>query len=290
MPLVLLPVYCKEFGKISPLLKHKTHNLSGNTHLFMKEEGVDLCDHCNAKICSYCTVSKQQTIMCLACYASTNACSDLSVTKGVTAMKHTLMTKFNINNANDLSTTEVVDFNKELERSWRSIKLVAVKYQLYNSNHFDKSEKENVPFSFSDGAYFLKSNQLTNKDVAHIIRILVAFVTYSHIENNNKKLHEQALLDLICNVCNESCADGGICLMKRANHHTMDPQSTSILSFSGNIKFKDRVPSLSIEGKVNVSMKDSQYECSAVFNHMDLLCCSCTCKCGSFADDRVLVL
>ena len=67
----------------------------------------------------------------------------------------------------------------------------------------------------------------------------------------------------------------------------MDARSNSVLTFDGCIEFVDNEPCLSIEGKINASMKDNAYDCRAVFTHKDLVCCSCDCKSGSWDDERI---
>ena len=86
----------------------------------------------------------------------------------------------------------------------------------------------------------MSSDELSETNVAELLEILSKLIKHSNLNNKTKSGHEQAVLDVISNICNGARTDGGGRLTKQANIHAMDSRIPSIIDATGDILFYEQ--------------------------------------------------
>ena len=117
----VLPIYCKEYDTDIPydstLKLTECKGCSGQTHLFMIEEGITTCTQCKCTLCQYCIATmkkgtKRSIDFYLECYSNEligckNELNENSVTNAKIEKK--LLDDHNVNDVSDLPSYEVYE-------------------------------------------------------------------------------------------------------------------------------------------------------------------------------------
>jgi hypothetical protein len=236
----------------------------------------------------------QSANYCLPCFGrvSLGAGSDKDTgnQQQITTMRTELLSKHNVHDANDLSIAEVEElYDAIVNGKANEISgLDSVKFPILPSSAMDDSARRYIPLDFSDGAHFLRAEELSDTEVRDIVRILSQLITYSSATDKTVGLHQRALPDLLVSFAQGSRIDSGERLMTRASRHATDPRSPSILSATGEITFLNGETCILIDTKVQASMKTDQYRSRVCFSDKNLVSNSCECKSGSLGGEKVV--
>jgi hypothetical protein len=144
-----------------------------------------------------------------------------------------------------------------------------------------------IRFDVIDGAQFLQSDELIDNDIVELIALLAKLMTYPFLDCTDKKLNEQAIPGILADICRGSHFDGGERLTKQANRHAMDPRTHLVIDEKGAIRCVDGKVCLEIDGHIHASMKNDDYSTRVAISLDGLVACACSCKVGSYGDQRV---
>lgn len=270
----------------------------GNSpHQFLSSDGVSSCFRCTANMCSYCQEKIDGDIYCLACYASESISptSGTAAAKTIREMREELV-QDNFDGARDLSSDEVEDVYEMMEylRLYRE-QGVSVPYPLYPTSEMDSSAdvkwEELLEIDFKEGAVFLAEPNLEAKFIPGILELmaeLVRFESGKKTEWTKDHAVYESLPQLFIDFAGKSRVDSGFRLLMRCVRHAFDSRTPSLDKNTAMLVVHDGDVGIHLNASIPASMKKNVYETGIVATAKDLLCCKCTCQCGSQNDQRIV--
>ena len=271
--------------------------VGGSQHKFLSSDGVKQCFKCKAEVCSHCHEDIANVTFCLSCYATESIVPQSGGvgSKSIADMRQELV-KENFDGAKDLDSDEVEDVHEMMEylHHYRG-KEVAVEYPLYATSEMinDASTEwdEIIEINFKEGGAFLAEPTLEAKHVPGVLDLFAALVRF---ESGKKTewIKDSAIYDVLPSLflrfASGSRIDSGYRILMRCVRHAFDSRAPSLDQHTAMLILHQSDIGLHLNAAIPASMKKKVYQTGIVVTAKDIICCKCSCQCGSDGDQRVV--
>jgi hypothetical protein len=270
-------------------------------HLFLKFEGVSLCQNCNRSCCYSCIfgATQLQPTHCIDCFMEEMTIPNSVLTENIPidTMRRSLLEDRNIDIPSNMEISEIMDlydavFNNTNFLYNPQMLQLASPLPLEKSSYINELE-EIISFDIKNGGSFLRNPNLTNKDKIDILNIMAGMVElYTKDEIKDLDFRDTKLYTVVPKMYVEfaqrSRVHGGYRLLKRAVRHAMDPATPGILDTNGRVVYYNNQVSLQFSQVIRASMKKDKYKVKVTFNNSGIVCCGCDCKAGGYNNDKII--
>ena len=265
------------------------------SHRFLTDEGCKSCAHCGELSCVHCCgTTDDGKLYCLPCYA-TNAHIPLTgcdESKTIAEMRQELKDRFNFDHVDQLLLDEVEGAYDKMEfvRAYKN-REEQIPFPVYCSSQIDHPTQwttiANVELQY--GAAFLSQPEITSDHIPGILQLFGSLVTYETATQSGwmKKISETmpAVLVKFASSCRLGC---GYRLLARCARHALDSRMPPIDKETSKLIIHNGEVGIHLTSDVPASMKSDIYRTEIVATPTKILCCRCTCQCGSQGNERIL--
>lgn len=302
-----LPEYLKEFAvdeefkanSIFPGPEIATcKGVGGSTHPFLSSDGVKKCIKCEHDVCQYCQEDIIKETYCLSCYATESVVPQSGGvgSKSIAQMRKELVDD-NFDGAKDLASDEVEDVYEMMIhlRNIRTGHQTNVEYPLYATSEMDgevATEWEDlIEIDFKDGGAFLAEPDLGVKNIPGVLELFASLVRFEE-GKKTEWIKDPAIYDalpsLFIKFASGSRVDSGYRLLMRCVRHAFDSRAPSLEEQTAMLVLHQGDVGIHLNADIPASMKKKVYQTGTVATAKDILCCKCTCQCGSQNDQRIV--
>ena len=307
---IRLPKYLEEFA-VDDKYKNEAVFMGPNIsrckgvgdshHQFLSCEGIQRCFKCGESICSHCVSTIKSDVYCLSCFAcesivsesTTNSTSPSS--KTIADMRKELMLdKFD--GAKELSADEVEDAYEIMQHinKYRDMADESVPYPLYPTtemiNNTEKWE-DLVEIDFKGGGSFLAKPDLKQEYIPGVMKLFAELVRFDPAKKTEwDKDHAvyDSLPDIFIRFAHKSRVDSGFRLLMRCVRHAFDNKTPPLEGNTAMLIAHGGEIGIRLDAFIPASMRQKFYQTGIVVTTLDLLCCMCTCPCGSQTIQRIV--
>lgn len=269
-------------------------------HKFLEADGYHICKQCEGVVCNYCNETIGTQTYCLLCYAENSIVSipgenNNRSKKPVIEMRDELATHYNFDSIDDLTHEEVEDFYEVRDIiTARTDEIAdAVPFPLYATNELDGDNhwSDLMDIELADGGSFINNPDLESKHLPGILQFfgsLVRFVSTKRTDHVKDSPIYSAMPEILIVFAEKCRVDSGFRLLARTVRHSFDSRipgmeeclTKLVVDESGEI-------GIHIQSKIPASMRKNTYDTDVVATTNNLLCCKCSCQCGSKGDERI---
>ena len=269
--------------------------VGGRSHQFLTDEGCKSCAHCGELMCAYCCeTTNDGNLYCLPCYA-TNSLIPLAGCDGsktIAEMRRELKEQFNFDHVDQLQLDEVEEAYEKMEfvLAYKN-RDKEVPFPVYCSSQIDHpTQWSNIAdVELQYGAAFLSQTEITSDHISGILQLFGSLVTYDTTAQSGwmKKISDAmpAVLVNFASRCRLGC---GYRLLTRCARHAFDSRMPPIDKETSKIIIHNGEIGIHLVSNVPASMKSDIYRTEIVATPTKILCCRCTCQCGSQDNERIL--
>jgi hypothetical protein len=263
--------------------------------LFLQPAGAKNCVKCKETICGYCNDILDNGVYCLPCLASESIIKTGTGDKTIAEMRKELVAD-NFDGAQELSIDEVEDVHEIMMHLKQYHKRAdeSVLYPLYCTSEMEETTErwQNLAeVDFKGGGSFLAEPDLDQKDIPGIMNVFAELVRFEEGKKTDwQRDHRiyETLPSIFIKFADKSRFDSGFRLLMRCVRHAFDTKTTRLDNKTAMlIKHGDEI-GLHIETAIPASMRQNVYKTGIVATANDLLCCKCTCECGSQKEQRIV--
>eukprot|EP00956_Cyclotella_meneghiniana_P003619 scaffold4429_cov81-Cyclotella_meneghiniana.AAC.3 len=279
----IVPMYLKEFAGEKTTIKEGPAialciGVDECGHKFLEADGYHKCKQCEGVVCNYCNETIGTKTYCLLCYAENSIVSipgenNNRSNKHVTEMRDELATHYNFDSVDDLTHEEVEDFYEVRDIITARIDemVEAVPFPLYATNKLDGDNH------WSD---------VMDIDLAD--RSLVRFVSAKRTDHVKDSPIYDAIPEMLIMFAEKCRMDSVFRLLARTVQHSFDSRIPSmkecltklIVDEAGEI-------GVHIQSKIPAPMRKKTYDTDFVATTTNLMCCKCSCQCGSKGNECI---
>ena len=300
-----LPKYLEQFSIDDEFLRNNIIDGPGislckgvgdRSHQFLTDEGSRSCAHCGELTCVHCCekADGDGKVDCLPCYA-TNALIPLAGCDGsktIAEMRRELKDQFNFDHVDQLKLDEVEEAYEKMEfvRAYKN-REEQVPFPVYCSSHIDHPSQWSTiaDVELQYGAAFLSHPDITTDYIPGILNLFGSLVTYESTNQSGwmKKISDTmpAVLVKFASSCRLGC---GYRLLMRCARHAFDSKMPPIDREMSKLIIHNGEIGIHLVSNVPASMKSDVYRTEIVATPTKILCCRCTCQCGSQDNERIL--
>lgn len=169
-----------------------------------------------------------------------------------------------------------------------------IPFPIYPTSHLQSLSRpwdDVIAIDFQEKGAFLADPNLTCVHIPGVLNLLGTIVKFDTTEDTktSKEMTLRHILPLSFFTFAANChVDSGYCLLQRCIRHATDSRFPSIdkeiaklINCNGELGFH-------LSALVPASMKNCSYKSEIVFTPTKILCCKCTCPCGSQNQERTL--
>ncbi len=215
--------------------------------------------------------------------------------KPVCMMRDQLAEQYNFDNVDELTINEVEDYYaiQEIDNALINLHSAMVKNPLYALLEMDSNIhwKTVLEFSFTDGSAFLATPKLDHKYIPSILEfmsLLVDFKKYKKTDHLKDEPIYNSIPEQLIRFAAKSRIDSDYRLLACTAWHAFDSKispmedctSKFIIDSYGNV-------SIQVSSDIPALMKPNVYQTKIASTSKNLLCCKCTCQCGSQESQRM---
>ena len=266
------------------------------SHLFLKHEGHFICSECNDIVCTSCRGKVDKQIFCLGCYRTrvidpTPQNSALTIAE----MRLELKDKYNFDGAQALDILEVEDAYLSIGYIDKYRKQENnVPFPIYPTSNLQSPSRpwdDVINIDFKAKGAFLADPNIKSAHIPGLLKLFGSIVEFhSTDETNNSNvttLHHVLPSSLFMFAAN--CrVDSGYRVLKRCIRHATDSRFPSIDKDIAKLINHHGELGIHLSATVPASMKNCSYKSEIVLTPTKILCCKCTCPCGSQDTERTL--
>jgi hypothetical protein len=303
-PPLLLPKYLEQFSIddnfTASCIVEGPHTstckgVGERTHIFFTHEGHTTCTHCNERTCMHCCkVAVDKKSYCLHCYATNSAVplSGCAGSKTIADMRRELKDDFNFDHVDTLTSDEVEEAYDKMEfvRVYKG-REDNVPFPIYASNAIDECRhwSKIVDIELQYGGAFLADPAIQSQHIPGILHLFGSMVTYDreHQTGWMKQIND-SMPAMLLRFAAQSRLGCGYRLLARCARHTFDSKMPPPDREIATLIFHDGEVGIHLSSKVPASMKNEVYQSEIVVTPTKILCCRCTCPCGSQTVERVV--
>lgn len=306
-PPTTLPKYLEEFAvdddfkanSIFPGPEMTTcKGVGGSTHPFLSSDGVKQCAKCEHDVCQYCHEDINKEPYCLACYATESVVpqSGGAGSKSIAQMRSELIAD-NFDGAKDLDSDEVEDVYEMMThlQKLRTEQQSNVEYPLYATSEMDGEVatkwEDIIEIDFKEGGAFLAEPNLGAKNIPGVLDLFASLVRFEE-GKKTEWIKDPAIYDalpsLFVKFASGSRVDSGYRLLMRCVRHAFDSRAPSLDKQTAMLILHQGEVGIHLNADIPASMKKKVYQTGTVATAKDILCCKCTCQCGSQHDQRIV--
>ena len=292
-----------------------TTRSSTNRHVVFKNE-VKKCKECNERVCQSCNKSG----FCLPCY-----CSQMMEVRdaGVDCdnprqIQHDFMTINEMmsaiqNKGYDLDASATPDVIEELYDSLivgkqleyiNDSDLDKVVYPILPSDTVDRIQKAsdrdasdedidiicNIPFS-EGGRFIADPKEIPDEILPKVLELFATLVEYTGVKYTKFDHTIYSVLpSYFVEIAYGSRTASGHRLLRRTTRHAMDSKAHPLTEKDAILFKSNDTIGISLSNLIPASMKDVEYDTSAVITANDLLACKCNCMCGAVGTERIVCI
>ena len=301
-PPIRLPKYLAEFAtpatevKDGPVIE-TCRGVGNHTHPFLAADGFARCKGCNEVVCRHCESKIDEQTYCLLCYAQESLVPipGEKSSKPVNEMRNELAQHYNFDGVDALTMEEVEDYYevKEVVNS-RAKKLIdEVPFPVYPSKAMETDEcwTTVIDINLAQGGAFLADPTLDFKFIPGIIEFFASLVRFKSMKRTDHIKDSpiyDAMPELFIEFAEKSRVDSGYRLLGRTVRHSYDSRISPMEDCMAKL-IMDNSGDIGIQlcSEIPASMKKDVYETQVTATSKNLLCCKCTCHCGSQDNERV---
>ena len=266
------------------------------SHVFLKHEGHAICSECDEVVCTSCRGMIDKQIFCLSCYSAraidpTPQKSTLTIAE----MRLELKDKYNFDGAQALDIMEVEDVYLSIGYIDEYRKHVNnVPFPMYPTSNLQSASKpweDVIDIDFKAKGAFLADPNLSCAHIPGILKLFGSIVEFDSTEEtkSSKVSTLRHILPSCFFVFAANCrVDSGYRVIQRCIRHATDSRFPSIdkeiaklINYHGEL-------GIHLSATVPASMKNCLYKSEIVLTPTKILCCKCTCPCGSQNKERTL--
>jgi len=248
-------------------------------------------------VCTQCNEKIEKTPYCLGCYATKSIVPESGCpnSKSIAEIRQALVDD-NFDGAKNLDSDEVEDAFEMIEylRKYREMEK-SVPFPLYNTAEMDADVsskwEELIEIDLKEGGSFIAEPELDMKHIPGVLHLFAALVTF---ESGKKTewIKDPAVYEslpyLFINFAIKSRIDSGYWLLMRCVRHAFDSRTPSLDKNTATLILHDGNVGIRIHSSIPASMKKNIYNAGVVATADAILCCKCTCQCGSQNKERIL--
>ncbi len=301
-PPTKLPEYLAEFAAADTELKggpamEVCRGVGNSTHPFLSADGFEKCKSCSEVVCKHCQASIDNHTYCLLCYAQESLIPLPGEDSGkpVCQMRDELAEKYNFDSVDDLTIEEVEDFYsvREVVNARANEMADAVPFPLHPAGDMDSELHWTslMDIDFGDGGAFIADPSLDPEHLPGILEFfasLVRFKIITRTDHIKDPVIYDAMPEMFIQFAEKSRVDSGFRLLARTIRHAFDsrlpPMDDCIAKL---IMDKNGDVGVRLCSEIPASMKKDVYETEIAATSKNLLCCKCTCHCGSQDSERI---
>ena len=307
-PPTRLPSYLEEFayGDITEI-HHRVKveeckGVGGSSHKFLSADGFDKCEVCDEIVCIHCRDTIDGKTHCLPCFAAESLVPESDIAEGgtpITVMREELYRKHGVEKVNELTVEEVEEMYaiKEIATSRIKDQLGGVPFPLHPTCEMTSNETEHwttivEDVNFGEGGAFISDPDFNPQYLPGTLSLFASLVSFE-TEKRTDWVHDPAIFDAIpstlIDMAQHSRLDDGYRLLKRCIRHAFDSRCKSINGVVASlVKDKDDNIGIRLGTDVPALMRKDIYQTEIVATATDILCCMCSCKCGSQGLERIV--
>lgn len=302
-----LPKYLEEFATDDTFAHNSIYpgpdmrtckGVGDRTHLCLEGLGVQKCSKCEENVCKECHDKKDGKTYCLSCFAveSIVPLPDSMGSKTIAAMRQELKDVYNFDDVDSLSSDEVEDVYEMMEfmRMYRKLEST-VPFPLYETAEMDCDTPTKwdqlMEIDFKEGGTFLAE---PNLDPKHVPGLLSLFASLVEFESGKKTewIKDAAVYDtlpaLFIKFADGSRVDSGYRLLMRCIRHAFDSKTPSLDKNTAMLILHQGDVGIHLNANIPASMEKKVYQTGIAVTSTDILCCKCTCQCGSQGKERIV--
>ena len=270
--------------------------VGGRSHVFLNHEGHSICAECNNIVCNACRGKVDKQIFCLGCY-TTKAIAPIPhrSTLTVAEMRLELKDKYNFDGAQDLDIIEVEDVYSSIGYIDKYRKHETnVPFPMYPTSNLHSPSMpwdDVINIDFKAKGAFLADPNLSAAYIPGVLKLfgaLVKFDSTREIKNTNEMTIRHVLPSILFRLAGNSRVDSGYRVMQRCIRHATDSKFPSIDTQMATLINHNGELGIHLSALVPASMKNCSYKSEIVLTPTKILCCKCTCPCGSQNNERTL--
>ena len=262
-------------------------------HKFLCADGYIKCKSCDDIVCNHCTAKIEDNSYCLTCYVAELFVPDIDVEEGKTIsdMREELASIYGAENTKDITVDEVEDMYALKEIATARIKKLFddVAFPKFPSSELDAKVSSQwdtiMGINFGEGGAFISDPDLKPEYLPGILDLFSSLVRFeSKIRTNWVKdpMVYDAMSFMFIDFVQKSRVDDGYRLLMRCVRHAFDSRCKSLDKVVGTLVLDGEGDvGVRIGSDVPASMKNNIYATEVVATARHLLCCKCTCQCGS---------
>lgn len=281
--------------------------VGGKAHPFLAADGHSICAKCNHTVCSYCqdTLGMDTSAYCLLCAATEALVPTLGTEapQDLVQAKRARLLDDGFAGAKDLDSDEVEDVFEALDfmkifRNKSMGKGDNVPFPLYESNEMDANVvlawEDIAEINFLQGSAFIADCSINGKLIPKILEFFAEVTTFvsadeKHVDWKKDRAIYDSLPKLLIDFAAKSRADSGYRLFERHVQHALDSKCPSLEDKNATLILHSDNIGLCIHSDITVLMrKGLVYKPGIPFTENDVICCKCTCNCGSQDNQQVV--
>ena len=156
------------------------------------------------------------------------------------------------------------------------------------SSTYLKQLKVITNFHLRNGGQYISDTDLNINEKIEITYLLAALVDIDNNRNQHTIETYKVLPEILIKFSTMARQHSGYRLCKRAIRHALDPQAIDIFDASGSVVEYNGNKGLMLVHKIKASMKSDVYKVKLAFTRYTIISCECTCKAGSFGQEKVV--
>lgn len=207
-------------------------------------------------------------------------------------MRRELKEQFNFDHVDELQLDDVEEAYDKMEfiRAYKS-RDERVPFPVYCSTQLDHPTQWTIisDVELQYGAAFLSQRDITTQHIPGILRLFGSLVTYETSKQSGwmKKISE-TMPAVLVRFASSSRLGCGYRLLARCARHTFDSRMPPIEKETSKLILYKGEIGIHLVSKVPASMKSEIYQTEIVATPTKILCCRCTCQCGSQDNERIV--
>ena len=213
-------------------------------------------------------------------------------------MRDELASKYDVERVEELTIEEVEEIwaMKNVIEARIDDLMDRVPFPLYPTKEMDSFRPPHwdpiLDMDFGEGASFLLDPDLDAKFAPGILDVLSALVRFESKTRTDwvkDPLVYDCMPELFISFAQKSRLDTGYRLLMRCIRHTFDSRTPSMDTGSGALVV-DQLGDVGLwlRSDVPASMRKKTYQSEVIATAKSLLCCKCTCQCGSHGEQRIV--
>ena len=268
----------------------------GRTHVFLRHEGHSFCAECNDTVCKSCQGMVDKQVFCLGCF-TTRAIAPIPQlsTLTVAEMRLELKDKYNFDGAQNLDIIEVEDAYLSIGYIDKYRKQETnVPFPMYPTSNLHSPERpwtDVIDVDFQAAGAFITDPNLSGAHIPSVLKLFGSFVKFDSTESttNSKEMTLRHILPTNFFLLAANCrVDSGYRVLQRCIRHATDSRFPSIDKQIAKLINHNGELGIHLSALVPASMKNCSYKSEIVLTPTKILCCKCSCPCGSQNKERTL--